>query len=133
MRRRRLVLLAGLLFLGLAAGFTLWATWWRNPFHAEKIEIIQKGMSEEEVVKLLGVPPGYYVRQRTKDRVYLIDSLKRPWMYQENAKRWYGEGREGVITLSVVFDEEGRVAEKYSFCEKVRSPLRHALRRWLGP
>jgi outer membrane protein assembly factor BamE (lipoprotein component of BamABCDE complex) len=116
--------------LGLAVGLTLWAIWWTNPFHAERIEQIQKGMSEEEVVALLGVPPGNYVRQSTWERIR-PNGLKR--FFPLDTKSWIGEGKERVVYLNIRFDEEGRVAEKYCYDEEVRSPFRHALRRWLGP
>lgn len=131
--KKRLLLRLGL--LGLLAFVCLWLfLWWTAPNHRinqSYADQIRKGMTEDEVIQLLGLPPGDYTGARKmharKLREAIVIELDqvarvrgctyREWLTDEGA-------------LFVVFAKNGEVAcsyyEKYpnSLLETCRDLLR---------
>jgi len=61
MKRRELLLVAGLLIVAAAVGYmALRLSSPRHGINEESIKLIQKGMTEAEVVAIVGLPPGHY-------------------------------------------------------------------------
>src|SRR5687767_12105902 len=62
MTRRQLLMRFGFVAAAGAATFAAWL-WWSRPTHnitVAAVELLQEGMTLEQVVELFGVPPGTY-------------------------------------------------------------------------
>jgi hypothetical protein len=121
--KRRLIYLAILAVLGLAAVWLLW------PAHGHRItqanfNQIQKGMQETDVEGILGVPEGTY----TDGPPSLFKSPSKGGV-SKSWKTWRGDAGAAFIG----FDRKGEVTEKY-FVRPLRSydSFLGKLRRWLG-
>jgi hypothetical protein len=88
--------------VGVVACLTIWLTPPTHRINKESLKLIREGMSQEEIVAILGAPP---------------DSLKRDYIlkweriYQKSdpgcrIEQWSGED----IVISVVFDSAGRAS-----------------------
>ena len=144
MNIRRLILCTGVI-LSLA---TLALAFTRSPINPRSFGRIQEGMTEQEVVKTIGLPPGDYstgtlvARVRTEEIPRGIEpakwaeflvTLRRPlekigWT-QSNAREWVGN--RGIIT--VYFDSAGQVVDKdyLAVYRRLETPLEF-LERWLN-
>jgi len=99
----------------------------------EGFDRIQQGMTQEEVEAVLGVPPGEYVTEETRERLRQR-SLRRIFFLQKaswRAERWLGDRNDACVRIIVAFNEQGLVADK-DFEECFECPsLITRVRRWL--
>jgi len=139
-KRKRLLLIFASLAAVLLAGYgSLRLTAPRHRITEENFEAIQKGMTEEEVEAILGVPAGVYVSGARTGWYRLSEgrgfSLKGPvliWLFGGNewvAKEWVAK----EISVVVWFHKDGRVAQTCKgWTESGNEPFLAKLRRWLG-
>jgi hypothetical protein len=117
MTRRRL-LLGLLLASALLACFAgwLWVTSGARSMRA-RFEQVKEGMSREEVIRTVGVPPGDY-------------SSSGGWTHLEHgSEQWSCD--DGL--LLVQFNDDGSATEVRVFKTRAPSPtLTERIRRWLG-
>ena len=101
----------------------------RHRINAESIKLIQKNMTEAEVIAILGGPPGSYARND------LVLPTNMPLEGDEPGPgRFYKTWWSDQMSIVVCFDSSGKVAGKWampvfrlwdeSWLEKIR--------RWLG-
>ena len=129
MKRRKLVRLALLACLVLASmvGFLLW---WSSPnprISHESCEQIQLGMSEEEVIAILGALPngsGLGSLQAKRKR-FDMEVVVRADGSISNWKEWTTDGR----AIVVAFDDTGAVSRKAHY--RFEETLLDKTRRWL--
>jgi hypothetical protein len=128
--RKTLLLLSGCLLL-VAAAF--WYAWGRPPGHCiteANAEKIREGMSEGEVVQILGVPAGDYTTGPWDRWSLVLDHVGGGPISQKppDWKNWVG----GQGRIRVAFDEHGAVrrADFLSITRLQETPL-DRLRRWL--
>jgi hypothetical protein len=133
MKPKRLLLPVGIvLAVALAVGMALDtapAPWPTYRLTKDAADAIHEGMTEAEVVKLMGRPPGNYA----SPDVSFIDACPdyksdvwgrpegRPWPGGKTEKAWVSD----VGGVAVVFDPEGRV--EYSYFEPMHVPKRSLL------
>ena len=139
-RRRRLLLVSGVLALIAVAGYmALWLTAPRFRISEESAKLIKKGMTQAEVEAVLGVPPGdYSVTHRGNQTIHHFNEIgltgdpwrdKLPLGYQR--KRWLSEG----WGIDVLFDPGGNVEGLRNIIAvgKTEVSLLARIRRWLRP
>ena len=126
MKRRVLLSLLAVGGLGLVSFFgLLWLTAPSHRIDAESYENIKKGMTENEVEGIFGVPAGDYDPPMKNERIYPVSDLFVPAVPAE-AKEWKGRG----LVVTIWFDDTGKVFHsqmrgRYSetFLDKVRGFL----------
>jgi outer membrane protein assembly factor BamE (lipoprotein component of BamABCDE complex) len=130
-RRRKLILAVGIFAVAVVA-VPLGLHVWRQRFapgrfiDQEHCARIKKGMTQEEVEAIFGVPPGKYTK---KDIDVWVFRIRRP--AGERLERWTGD--EGVA--KVTFDEQGAVVSSTfeKGWEYSGPTVMEQIRAWLRP
>ena len=128
MRRRTIAWIAGSLLL---AGVILSFVWLRasQRLNVENFSQIQQGMTQAEVEKLLGGPPGNYGRYSEKSGFMTLEGYFAPAGSVE--KVWCNDKHR----FEVYFDQDGQVVgqHKRAGYEQGSAPSwLERLRAWLG-
>lgn len=96
--------------LGLAAVLVfLWLTPPKHRINRQSFELIQVGMSEQEVEAILLVPAGNYLSQETEQRLLLSSQFRGAVL---GAKGWSGDLYGSCEDIWITFDEAGNVVDK---------------------
>jgi hypothetical protein len=138
MKRKRLLLIVGCLAAVLLAGYvTLWLTAPKqHRITQENISRIHKGMTEEAVEAVFGVPAGVYGKDGGSGG-YFIPGVSwnisgQELIKRQGGKEWVGED----CALYVRFDDVGCVQEMRGSVFVQRDGRHESfldnLRRWLG-
>jgi hypothetical protein len=123
MKHKRLLLFLGCLAAVLLAGYaTLRLTARQHRITRENVQVIEKGMTEDQVEVILGAPAGDYSSKRRFQFRHVL------------AKRWSGKfWGSDEAAIWVHFDEAGPVTKVvYGLTEPVNESFLAKLRRWLG-
>jgi len=137
MKRKRLMLIIVCLAAVLLAGYvTLWLAAPKHRITWDNICDIKKGMTQEEVENVLGVPPGIYSSYPTGHYVFsdklwgkLGPATGKDFIKKFGGKEWVRDG----VSAYVLFDENGRAADiQGGLCLVGNESFLAKLRRWLG-
>jgi hypothetical protein len=127
--KRRLVVVMGLLLLlaGLAA---VWSKVYFPPkdFDRDIYSRIRRGMSEQEVLAIVGCPPGDYGPTDGVDQLEEFDQSPLPLA---KVQKWRGFEHE----ILVCYNDQGTVNGKWLYVivdNNTDAPLLDRLRWWLG-
>jgi hypothetical protein len=138
MKHKRLLLILGCLAALLLAGYaTLRLTAPQHQITADNIEAIKKGMTEDEVEAILGVPAGDYSSGQFGG--HFFENEKNPdsdvvtgleLVKKRGGKIWAGN----ETSVWIHFDDSGRVTEKWCHFHAIPTSesFLDKLRRWLG-
>lgn len=128
--KKRILLRLGILAVIAAVGFVL-LVWWLGPSNfigAESFALIQGGMSESEVVEVLGAPGSSdSILLKPKRQLFDVEAVS---FGAPNASGGVKEWRTlDARAIAVAFDEHGKVSMVMRF--RVNDNWRDKIRRWL--
>ncbi len=132
MKKRHVICLLSFFLLAVAAATTLWFLFPHEPrFTEEQCDLLSSGMTKEEVIALLGCPPGDYTTRKqrfvhcTGSRCS-ADDIK----INHAGKCWCGD--DGAIGLVLESDGTLRRAEYYSTLTPEPTTVMERIKGWLG-
>ncbi len=126
-RRRRLLLWAGLLVA--LAGVGLVGAWWlieSDPASTARYTRLRLGMTEEEVLNVLG-PPSWRPKMIPSGDLEMFTTVASQGDVEGICQEWTGKR----YTISVFYSDDRRV-RGVALEEPVHETLPDRLRRWLG-
>jgi outer membrane protein assembly factor BamE (lipoprotein component of BamABCDE complex) len=100
--RKTLLLLSGYLLLVGATTLSVWRMPPRHFITRANCDMIREGMTEDQVVQLLGVPAGNYA---SGEWLYLGPGVQKFYSGRLDFKTWVGD----EVLIDVGFDESGHV------------------------
>ncbi|MCI0743828.1 MAG: hypothetical protein L0Y58_00330 [Verrucomicrobia subdivision 3 bacterium] len=133
MKKRFLVRLGVLLLLAAAA--FVFVLWWTTPNHRINVDSFKKiknGMTLDEVVQIVGVPPGHYgAPSKNPGTIYLLasDAVLDPFKFEgtEHVEEWHSD----VGKLMLILNKE-HIVIAAQFESYGDDGLLAKIRRWLG-
>jgi hypothetical protein len=141
-RRRRVLALVAVAMLAAAGGVALVTLDRRPRITSEQCERVHIGMTLEEVVAILGVPPGDYSYSETVevfDRTFFGEldqdyASVRTWVADSETPRRLPDGqrRHAALVIRVRIDSEGKVIGKRARSASYGDPpVSYKIKRWL--